>query len=432
MRVTSLTTITVLSCAAFVAASGGVPTAPKAEDVGFSTERLGRIHEAVAKHIEQKDVSGAVTLVARRGKIVHFDAQGLADLDGKKPMMKDSIFRLASMSKPITAVAVLMMMEEGKIRLSDRVSTFIPEFKTMKVAVAKGTTDKPVPAPGFGRGGPPQAPPEFDLVPAAREITIHDLLTHTSGLMSGGVSGAEQARLVPRGPNDTLANYIPKLAQTPLDFQPGTLWRYSGLYGFDVLARIVEIVSGQPYDQFLQQRLFTPLGMKDTGFAPTAERTARLATVYQRTREGALTPAPNANQLISATYFSASGGLMSTAEDYLQFAQMLVNGGVLNGKRYLGPKTVELMSSNHTGEMVNGQFGRPAHGMGFGLGVQIVLDPVAADLRLSPGTYGWAGAYGTNQNMDPKEKLVSIIMMQGASGPLQRDFENAVQQAIVE
>jgi CubicO group peptidase (beta-lactamase class C family) len=411
------------------AASPGVPTAPKAEDVGFSTERLARIHEAVAKHIEQKDVSGAVTLVARRGKIVHFEAQGLADIDSKKPMMKDSIFRLASMSKPITAVAVLMMMEEGKIRLSDRVSTFIPEFKTMKVAVAKGTTDKPVAAPGFGRGGPP---PEFDLVPAVREITVHDLLTHTSGLMSAGVSGAEQARLAPRGPTDTLANYVPKLAQTPLDFQPGTLWRYSGLYGLDVLARIVEIVSGQPYDQFLQQRLFTPLGMKDTGFAPTPERTARLATVYQRTREGTLAPAPNANQLLSATYFSASGGLMSTAEDYLQFAQMLVNGGTLSGKRYLGPKTVELMSSNHTGEMVNGQFGRPAHGMGFGLGVQIVLDPVAADLRVSPGTFGWAGAYGTNQNMDPKEKLVSIIMMQGASGPLQRDFENAVQQAIIE
>lgn len=429
MRVMTLTTITVISCAALVAASGGVPPAPRAEDVGFSTERLARVHEAVAKHIEQKDVSGAVTLVARRGKIVHFEAQGLADIDSKKPMTKDSIFRLASMSKPITAVAVLMLMEEGKIRLSDRVSTFLPEFKTMKVAVAKGTTDKPVSTPGFGRGGPP---PEFDLVPAAREITVHDLLTHTSGLMSGGVSGAEQARLVPRGPNDTLANYIPKLAQTPLDFQPGTLWRYSGLYGFDVLARIVEVVSGQPYDQFLQQHLFTPLGMKDTGFAPTPERTARLATVYQRTREGTLAPAPNSNQLISATYFSASGGLMSTAEDYLQLAQMLVNGGTLNGKRYLGPKTVELMASNHTGEMVNGQFGRPAHGMGFGLGVQIVLDPVAADLRVSPGTFGWAGAYGTNQNMDPKEKIVSIIMMQGASGPLQRDFENAVQQAIIE
>src|SRR3954471_19251489 len=351
-----------------VRSAGSVPNVSKGEDVGFSTERLQRVQEAVARHIEAKDVSGAVTLVARRGKIVEFAAQGLADIESRKPMMKDSIFRLASMSKPITSVAVMMMLEEGKVRLTDRVSQFIPEFKTMKVAVAKGTTDKPVQMPAFGRGGPPSAPPEFDLVPATREITVHDLLTHTSGLMSGGVSGAEQTKLVPRSANDTLANYIPRLAQTPLDFQPGTLWRYSGLYGFDVLARIVEIASGQPYDQFLKQHLFEPLGMKDTGFAPTPERTARLATVYQRTPNG-LVPAPNANQLISGTYFSASGGLMSTAEDYLQFAQMLVNGGQMNGRRYLAPRTVELMTSNHTGDMVNGQFGRPAHGMGFALGV---------------------------------------------------------------
>jgi CubicO group peptidase (beta-lactamase class C family) len=421
-----------LSVATVIAAPPGVPTAPKPEDVGVSTARLQRIHETVARHIEAKDVSGAVTLVARRGRIVHFEAQGLADIDSKKPMAKDSIFRLASMSKPITSVAVMMMLEEGKIHLNDRLSTFIPEFKTMKVAVAKGTADKPVQMPGFGRGGPAPAPPEFDLVPAAREITIKDLLTHTSGLMSGGVSGAEQARLVPRSPNDTLATYIPKLAQTPLDFQPGTLWRYSGLYGFDVLARIVEITSGLPYDQFLQQRLFTPLGMKDTGFAPTPERTARLATVYQRTPDGALRPAPNANQLISGTYFSASGGLMSTAEDYLQFAQMLVSGGSLNGRSYLSPKTVELMTANHTGDLVNGQFGRPAHGMGFALGVQVWLDPVAADRRVSPGSYGWEGAYGTLQVMDPMEKMVEIIMMQGANGPLQRDFENAVRQSLIE
>src|SRR5262245_35143553 len=335
-----------VSAAAVLAAPPGVPTAPKAEELGVSAARLQRIHETVARHIEAKDVSGAVTLVARRGRIVHFEAQGLADIDSKKPMARDTIFRLASMSKPITSVAVMMMLEEGKIHLNDRVSTFIPEFKTMKVAVAKGT-DKPVQMPGFARGGPPPAPPEFDLVPAAREITVKDLLTHTSGLMSGGVSGTEQARLAPRSPSDTLANYIPKLAQTPLDFQPGTLWRYSGLYGFDVLARIVEIASGMPYDQFLQQRLFTPLGMKDTGFAPTPERMARVATVYQRTPDGTLRPAPNPNQLIGGTYFSASGGLMSTAEDYLQFAQMLVNGGTLNGRRFLSPKTVEQIGRAH-------------------------------------------------------------------------------------
>jgi CubicO group peptidase (beta-lactamase class C family) len=408
-----------------------VPTVAKAEEVGFSTERLQRIHEAVQRHIESKDVSGAVTLVARRGRVVHFEAQGLMDIESKKPMARDSIFRLASMSKPITAVAVMMLIEEGKIRLTDRVSQFIPEFKNLKVAVAKpGAPPLQVPPGRGGFGGPP-VEIAFDLVPAAREITVKDLLTHTSGLMSGGVSGPEAAKSAQRKPDDTLATYIPKLAAVPLDFQPGTLWRYSGLYGFDVLARIVEIVSGQPYDQFLKQRVFDPLGMKDTGFAPTPERMTRVATLYQRTPNG-LQAAANANQLISGTYFSASGGLMSTAEDYLQFAQMLVNGGQLNGKRYLGPKTVELMTSNHTGDLVNGQFGRPAHGMGFALGVQVVLDPVAADLRVSPGTFGWAGAYGTNQNIDPKEKMVSIIMMQGASGPLQRDFENAVWQAMID
>ena len=434
MRALTLVAVTVLS--ASLLAAGGVPTTSKAEEVGMATDRLVRIHDAVARHVEAKDVSGAVAIVARRGKIVFFEAQGLADIDGRKPMARDSIFRLASMSKPITSVAVMMMIEEGKVRLTDRVSQFIPEFKMMKVAVAKGTTDKPLQMPGGfangGRGGPPPTPPEFDLVPAAREITVRDLLTHTSGLMSGGVSGMEQNKVAPRGPNDTLANYIPKLAQTPLDFQPGTLWRYSGLYGFDVLARIVEIASGQPYDQFLQQRLFTPLGMKDTGFAPTPERMARVATVYQRTPDGSLRPAANANQLISGTYFSASGGLMSTAEDYLQFAQMLVNGGALNGKRYLSPKTVELMTSNATGDMVNGQFGRPAKGMGFALGVQVWLDPVAADRRVSAGAFGWEGAYGTHQVMDPAEKLVEIIMMQGANGPLQRDFENSVRQAIID
>src|SRR5258706_142428 len=432
MRVVLSVVSVALLGAVVIAAPPGVPSTSKAEDVGMSTERLARIHDTVTRHIEAKDVSGAVTLVARRGKIVHFEAQGLADIDAKKPMMKDSIFRLASMSKPITAIAVMMMVEEGKIRLTDRVSAFIPEFKTMKVAVAKGTTDKPVQMPGFGRGGPPPAPPEFDLVPAAREITVKDLLTHGSGLMSGGVSGAEQGKVAPRSPNDTLANYIPKLAQTPLDFQPGTLWRYSGLYGFDVLARIVEITSGLPYDQFLQQRLFTPLGMKDTGFAPAPERMARVATVYQRTPDGMLRPAANANQLISGTYFSASGGLMSTAEDYLQFAQMLVNGGTLNGRRYLSPKTVELFASNHTGDLVNGQFGRPAHGMGFGLGVQVWLDPVAADRRVSPGSYGWEATYGTRQVMDATAETAEIIMMQGANGPLQRDFENAVRQVLID
>jgi CubicO group peptidase (beta-lactamase class C family) len=411
-----------------------VPTAPKAEEVGFSSERLLRVHDAVQRHIDAKELSGVVTLVARKGRVVHFEAQGLMDLESKRPMPKDGIFRLASMSKPITGAAVMMLIEEGKIRLTDPVSRFIPEFKNLnKVAVPKPGLP---PGGAGGRGGTPAAggrggaAPEFDIVSASREITIRDLLTHTSGLMSGGLGNSVANTLAPRTPTDTLATYIPKLAAVPLDFQPGTLWRYSGQAGFEVLSRVVEVASGLPFDQFLKQRIFDPLGMKDTGFSPTGDGASRLVTMYRRAN-GGLERVADQNQG-STVYFSGAGGLMTTAADYLQFAEMLLNGGQLNGRRFLGPKTIELMSSNHTGDMVNGQFGRPAHGMGFGLSVQVVLDPVAADLRVGAGTFGWAGAYGCNVNIDPKENLVSIIMMQTATGPLQRDFENAIWQAIVE
>ena len=412
-----------------------VPTTPKPEEVGFSSERLQRVHDAVQRHIDAKELSGVVTLVARRGRVAHFEAQGLMDIESKKPMPKDGIFRLASMSKPITGAAVMMLIEEGKIRLTDPVSRFIPEFKNLnKVAVPKPGAQ---PGGAGGRGGAPGAggrggaAPEFDTVSASREITIRDLLTHTSGLLSGGLGNSVANTLAPRTPADTLATYIPRLAAVPLDFQPGTLWRYSGQAGFEVLSRVVEVASGLTFDQFLKQRIFDPLGMKDTGFSPTGDGSSRLVTMYRRAN-GGLERVENQNQNVSSVYFSGAGGIMTTAADYLQFAQMLLNGGQLNGRRFLGPKTVELMTSNHTGDMVNGQFGRPARGMGFGLSVQMVLDPVAADLRVGPGTFGWAGAYGCNVNIDPKENMVSIIMMQTATGPLQRDFENAVWQAIVE
>jgi CubicO group peptidase (beta-lactamase class C family) len=205
--------------------------------------------------------------------------------------------------------------------------------------------------------------------------------------MSGGL-GAQAG--TQRADSDTLATYIPKLAAVALDFQPGTLWRYSGLAGFDVLSRVVEVVSGQAYDQFLKQRIFDPLGMKDTGFYLTPEQTSRLVTIYRSTPTG-LQPG---NQSSSTTYFSGASALMTTAEVYLQFAQMMLNGGQLNGKRILSPRIIELMTANHTGDMVNGQFGRPARGMGFGLSMQIALDPVAADLRVSSGAYGWPGGSG--------------------------------------
>jgi len=394
----------------------------KPEDAGFSSERLARVNEAVKRHLDAGSPSGAVALVARRGKIVYFEAHGLMDVESRKAMRKDAIFRLASTSKPITAAAVLMLVEEGKIRLADPVSRFIPEFKSMKVAVPK-----PGAAPsGGGRGA---APPEFDTVPAAREITIRDLLTHGTGLMSGGLGNSAAPR---REPNDTLATFTPKLATVPLDFQPGTLWRYSGQAGFDVLSRIVEIASGQPFDRFLRERLLDPLGMKDTGFFAPPDRADRLVTLYRRTPEGKLERVPDQSGLSSTTYFAGSGGIVSTVQDYARFAQMMLNGGELDGRRYLGPRTVQMMITNHTGDMVNGQFGRPARGMGFGLGVQVNEDPAASGLPQSKGAWGWAGGFGTNFNVEPAEQMVTVVFIQTPNGALQRDVETAIRQAIVD
>ncbi|MGO9232052.1 MAG: serine hydrolase domain-containing protein [Bryobacteraceae bacterium] len=391
----------------------------KPEDAGMSAKRLKRIHESIQRHIDAGELCGAVTVVERRGHVVHFEAHGLMDLESKKPMEKDAIFRLASMTKPITGVAVLMLMEEGKIRLNDPVSKFLPEFREMTVAMPRERGAVATPDPGFY------------TIPANREITILDLLTHTSGLVSGGLGAAQVPKLAPRGPADTLASYVPKLAAVPLDFQPGTQWAYSGGAGPEVLSRIVEIVSGQTYDEFLRTRIFEPLGMKDTFFYPPDDRRSRLVTLYRKTLNG-LEKDANQYGYSSKTYFSGGGGLMSTAADYLQFAQMLLNGGELNGKRLLGPRTVELMASNHVGDMFNGKAGRPAHGMGFGLIVQVVEDNVAAGLRVSNGSFGWDGAFGTQMWVQPKEKMVTLIMIQTQVPQAQRDFENAVMQAIVE
>ena len=230
--------------------AGSIPTG-KPEDVGMSSERLARIGPAMQRHIDAGEIAGVVTLVARRGQIVHFEAYGYSDIAKRTPMRTDAIFGLASSSKPITAAAIMMLVESGDIRLSDPVSKFIPEFAApAQVAVAKP-------------GGPENA---YDLVPATRPITVGDLLKHGSGLLSGGVASRAAGGATQRAPQDTLATYIPKLGTVPLDFQPGTLWRYSGLAGFDVLSRIVEVASKQPYDEFLRERIFEPLDMPDTAF----------------------------------------------------------------------------------------------------------------------------------------------------------------------
>ena len=227
--------------------------------------------------------------------------------------------------------------------------------------------------PSSGRGaapGQPPRPPDTYTVPATRDITVRDLLTHTSGLASGGAGSREAGRMAPRDTSSNLAAYMPKLGRAPLDFQPGTQWRYSALAGIETLGRIVEVVSGQTLDVFLKQRIFDPLGMKDTSFFPTDDRLPRVVSLYERTPKG-LRKIETPEWLATKTFFSGGGGLWSTGEDYLQFAQMLVNGGELNGKRLLSPRTVALMASNHVGELY-GQAGAARRGMGFGLTVEVV------------------------------------------------------------
>jgi CubicO group peptidase (beta-lactamase class C family) len=395
----------------------------KPEAVGLSTERLQRIHETVQRHIDSHQISGAVTLVVRKGRVVHLEAHGFMDVDSKKPMAKNSIFRIWSMSKPVAGVAILMLMEEGKLRLNDPVSRFIPDFKGMKVAVMH---DRPA-----GAAAPPgsqAAPVQFYTVPATREITIQDLLTHVSGLGSGPASNSEMPRIA-RKPSDTLADFIPRIGTTPLDFQPGSRWTYSPLAAFDTLGRIVEVASGQTFDKFLRLRIFDPLGMKDTFFHPDEPHMARIPSTYHRAGDE-LKKTDAINRLFGTGYFSGGGGLMATAEDYAKFGEMLLEGGQLNGKRLLSPRTVELMASVFVPDTITGR----SPGRGFGLSVQVVTDPIAAGHRVSTGSFGWDGAYGTHFWLDPKEKIEGILMIQtdNPNRQLDRDFENAVMQSIVE
>jgi CubicO group peptidase (beta-lactamase class C family) len=401
----------------------GLPLAAatvKPESVGLSEERLSRIHDSIQRHVAAKDFSGAVTLVARKGQIAWLDAQGLMDIESNKPMQKGASFRVFSMSKPVCGVAILMLLEEGKVRLNDPVSKFIPEFKGLKVAIVQ---DRPTNTPASD-------PPKYYTVPAEREITIQDLLTHVSGLASGGQASSHELKgLIDMVGSRTLADIMPKFAAAPLDFQPGSRWTYSPLAGFDTLGRVVEVASGMNFDQFLKQRVFTPLGMATTAFYPGEDRWSSVVTAYHRA-EGTLTKTQNPNRLQSKTYFSGAGGLVSTAEEYAQFALMLCSGGQWNGKRLLSPKTVELMSSVFVPDTLQGR----TPGQGYGLSVVVVSDPIAAGRRASKGSFGWDGAYGTHFWVDPKEKLIGLMMIQTDNPDRQadRDFENAVMQAIME
>ena len=411
-RVTTRWALVALVCLVSVNSMSGAGTTAKPEDVGLSSERLKQVNALVQRHLDAKSFAGAVTLVARNGRIVHLQAQGMADLDSKQAMKTDSMFRIMSMTKPVVGVAILMMMEEGKVRLNDPVSKFIPALKGLQVAVSQPAQGPPPPA------GTP-AEPRYYTVPADHEITVRELLTHTSGLASGTNSNSANRKVILKG-TESLSEYLPRLAQTPLEFQPGTRWAYSAQAGFDVLLHIVEIASGQPADVFLKQRLFDPLGMKDTFFYPVEN--PRLAGRYDRQPDGTLRRNSSTPNFLNGRYFSGGGGLASTAEDYFQFAQMLLNGGQLNGKRFLSPRGVEMMASVIAPDTLPG---RPA-GESYGLSVRVVNNPAARNTFLSQGSFGWSGAYGTHFWIDPKEKVIGILMTQTPNQEIRGDFENAV------
>ena len=403
-----------------IVSAATMPTA-EPEEVGLSSERLERIHELMQQNINAGNFAGAVTVVARYGRVAYFEAHGMMDLEAQKPMAKDAIFSIMSMTKPIVGASILMMLEEGKVRLNDPVSKFIPQLDDLNVAI-------PLPDPPASPFAPaPKAPsePRFYTMPADRDITVRDLMTHTSGMVSGPISNSQNRKVIYKE-GETVADYIARLGTVPLEFQPGTRWAYSAQAGIDTLLRIVEIVSGQTFDDFLRDRLFEPLGMKDTYFYPPEELKPRYATLYRRTPKGL--QKQDYPDFMNGTYLSGGGGLFSTAEDYLRFGQMLANGGEFEGKRILGRRTVEMMASLHIPDTLPGR--NP--GEGYGLTVRVINSAGAAGTLLSNGSFGWSGAFGTHFWVDPQEKIVAVLMTQGGSIQLTADFETAVMQAIID
>ncbi len=398
----------------------GLPMAAP-ESVGMSSERLERIGPAMQKYIDDKLVPGVVTLVARKGKVVHFESQGFMDVESGKPMRPDAIFRIASMTKPITSVALMMLWEEGAFQLRDPVSKFIPDFADQKVSTtsdASGDT-----------GG---------LMPVNRPATIRDMLTHTAGMPNSYLGNTQYyaSQAAVRG-DDSLESYIARLADMPLNYHPGEEWQYSA--ATDVVGRLVEVISGQTLADFLNERIFEPLGMTDTHFYMDDDKGGRLMSQYQ--------PGPDNNQIVlqdpgnnssrwisndNKSVFRGAGGLVSTPHDYLRFQQAMLNGGELEGARLLSPNTLDLMMENHTGDL---PLWLPGPGMGFGLGWAVVEDRGAAATPLTEGSAYWGGAYCTIAWIDREQELVGILMTQVRPYGhinIRQDFQVLAHQAIVE
>ena len=374
------------------------------EEVGVSTKRLKRIRSLLQGYVNSGQLPGFLTVVARRGKIVHFETIGMRDVENNKSVEPDTIFRIYSMSKPITSVAVMMLYEEGHFQLGTPVSRFIPEFKNMKVYNEDQT----------------------EILDAKKQVTIKHLLMHTAGLTYGwGNKPVDErykaAKIFERG--TTLADMVKKLGDIPLVHEPGERWTYG--VSVDVLGYLVEVVSGMPFEEFLQTRLFQPLGMLDTAFSVPPEKVDRFAALYRHNRREGLMKrverdAPLANDELSF-FPSGGGGLVSTAADYMRFSQMLLNGGELDGVRILGKKTVELMRYPH-------------HDDWFGLGFRVVTRKNAPNILDSVGNFSWGGAAATTFWIDPQEELIGLLMTQLLNNPhpFQQQFKVLTYQALTE
>jgi CubicO group peptidase (beta-lactamase class C family) len=396
------------------AENGILPMASKPEEVGLSSTQLKRLEEVTQKHIDEGLVPGAVMLVARRGKIAWMSVLGRRDVAAGDAMKFDSIFRIYSMTKPIVSVALMQLVEEGKLQVSDPVSKYLPEIGKMKVGVEKTVDGKPV----------------LQLSDPDRPMTVQDLLRHTSGLVYGsrGTTLVNQAYIDAKIGDraNTNAEFVSKLSAIPLKFQPGARWEYG--VSVDVQGRLVEVIDGKTLGEALSARVFKPLGMVDSGFQVPADKVVRAAQPGPRPNGEPMTPRFAVND--GAKYESGGGGMVSTMEDYLRFTTMLANKGELAGKRLLGKQTVAFMTTDHTGNRP----GRPP-GLGFGLGFEVRTTTGEAALPGSVGEYGWAGNAGTLFWIDPKEQLIAIYMVQ-VSDPdrvaLRNQFRTMVQSAIID
>lgn len=393
-------------------------------DFGFAPDRLERVKQCLQKFIDEGKIAGTVSLVARRGQVVHFESQGLMNIAEQKPMRTDAIFRIYSMTKAITSMAMMMLFEENGFHLGDPVSRFISAFRDLKVILSQEG--------GVVRLGDPK-----------REVIIQDLFTHSAGLSYGFDEKDYLDRLyreqvwqkMDKNPDATLKDFIDALVQLPLRFDPGSAFHYS--VSIDVLGYLVEVISGVPFDRFLHERIFEPLGMDDTAFWVPPEKASRFASNYGPDEENPgslkdIDPNEKSNYTRPAKFFSGGGGLVSTTMDYFRFLQLLLNKGELDGVRLLGRKTVEFMFQNH---LRPGVFLDQNPAMGFGLGGAVTLDVAQTRMLGSQGLWVWGGAANTKFWIDPQEQLIGILMLQFMPGDLyltEADFRNAVYQALID